>query len=220
MSTTHNPDPSTDQASGPPQPKYLVVSSLAVIACCRSRCSHAQGLTADWADFKHQPASNVCTGAGWFSAPGATTICENAIVSCPKYRQHLVSTSPNTKAHPASLNGVINVLQRRRRNRPCGATPTGTPDRAAHHGADLLRCGLLKLAGGLDCGVGGNGSRPVGQAFPRQHPNGACRPATFINWVYNNVYLPITQQGSGGNPKGGNVRPGIERRLGTDRLIP
>jgi hypothetical protein len=36
---------------------------------------------------------------------------------------------------------------------------------------------------------------------------GACRPATFMNYVFNNIYLPITQ-GTSGNPRAGMCAQG------------
>jgi hypothetical protein len=38
--------------------------------------------------------------------------------------------------------------------------------------------------------------------------NAACRPATFLNYVYNNIYLPIAT-GSGGNPNAGMCAQGF-----------
>ncbi len=38
--------------------------------------------------------------------------------------------------------------------------------------------------------------------------NAACRPATFLNYVYNNIYLPITT-GNNGNPNAGMCAQGF-----------
>jgi hypothetical protein len=43
--------------------------------------------------------------------------------------------------------------------------------------------------------------------YPGNIQNAACRPATFLNYVYNTYYLPITR-GTGGNPKAGMCAQG------------
>jgi hypothetical protein len=46
------------------------------------------------------------------------------------------------------------------------------------------------------------------QTFDANIQNAACRPATFLNYVYNNIYQPLTQ-GRHGNPNAGMCAQGF-----------
>jgi hypothetical protein len=166
--------------------------------------AHAQG-SLPIGQISNITASNVCTGAGWFSAPGATTICENAIVSCP----NTVNTGVNfAYTSPSGIpNGVITFFNGGDGTAPAGDA-TGTPAAPLTMAQTYFAAGYEIVQVAWTAAWEGTDQGQSGQLFPGNIQTAACRPATFINWVYNNVYLPITQQGSGGNPKAGMCAQG------------
>jgi hypothetical protein len=207
MSTTSNSGPEYPISLRPKTKiatRLLLASTLTAIALCVLPApAHSQG-SLSIGQISNITPSNVCTGAGWFSSAGATTTCENAIVSCP----NTINTGVNfAYTSPAGLvNGVVTFFNGGDGTAPAGDA-TGTPAAPLTMAQTYFNAGYEIVQVAWTAAWEGTDQGQSGQLFPGNIQAAACRPATFINWVYNNVYLPITQ-GTGGNPKAGMCAQG------------
>lgn len=148
--------------------------------------------------------SNSCTGMGWFTSAGFTTTCETADVVCPN-----TATAGFTFAYTspqAVPNGVVIFFNGGDGTMPYGDA-TGTPAAPLTMAQLYFSAGYEVVQLAWNAAWQGTNQGQLGILYPGNIQAAACRPATFINWIYNNVYLPITQ-GIHGNPSAGMCAQG------------
>lgn len=185
--------------------QLLLATSLIGIALCLSPAlAHAQ--------YGSLPVGQVtgvtaegCPGSGWY--PGMH--CYSAsITGCTTTTQmdfNFGYLSPTS----GTIQGVIVFFNGRDGTLPDGAA-TGTPAGEWEFITDYLGAGyeVVQLAWSFPWQQYYNpwpgGGTPAALSNVQA---GACRPATFMNYVFNSIYLPITQ-GASGNPRAGMCAQG------------
>jgi hypothetical protein len=168
--------------------KLLLASTLAVIALCIFAIPTYAQTPLPIGQISSITPSNNCTGGSWFST--ASTTCDEAIVSCPNT---VNTTVVFAYTIPAGLpNGVVMFFTGGDGTAAAGdatgsqAAPLTMPQTYFAAGFAIVQLAWGAAWEGTDQGQSG-------QLFPGNIQTAACRPATLINWVYNNVYLPIAQ---------------------------
>lgn len=221
MSTTRNSGPEYPISLRPKTTittKVLIVSVLAVVALCLLAAPihtvHASSGSLPIGTWTPPANSTNCSGTGWYSytASNGTTYyvtCQSMTISCPNTAPISVTfgyLSPATII-PGPVNGTVTFFNGGDGTSPEGAA-TGTPNAELNmanyyfgQGYEVVQ--LQWASPWQETDLPGQAGNP----YPGNVQTAACRPATFLNYVYGNIYSLIST-GSGGNPKAGMCAQG------------
>jgi hypothetical protein len=191
--------------------KVFIVSALAVLALYAFTTSaRAQSLSTGQLT-NVTASSTACSGSHWFSYQGIPASCYTATVqNCPNTDNFgltfaylnpagLVQNVPKTLGVIVFFNGGDGTDP--------GGDATGTPSAPLTMAGYYFSQGYEIVQTAWQYAWQETDAGQLGQLHPGNIQNAACRPATFLKWVYQNVYLPITQ-GTNGYAKAGMCAQG------------
>ncbi|MFZ0322307.1 MAG: hypothetical protein WAL56_24480 [Candidatus Sulfotelmatobacter sp.] len=207
MSTTRNCGPECPISLRPKTTtanRVLIVSALAVIACCLfSTLAQAQYGSLPIGQVT-PPTAQSCNGSGWYPGINCYSATITGCTNTTTMNFNFGYLSPST----AKTNGVIVFFNGKDGTDPVGDA-TGSSTGEWQFIKDYLSAGyeVVQVAWGFAWqqyfSPWPGGSSPSIANVQA----GACRPATFMNYVFNNIYLPITK-GTNGNPNAGMCAQG------------
>jgi hypothetical protein len=207
MSTTSNSGPEYPISLRPKTTtKVLIVPALAVIALCMfSIPTFAQGSLPLGSMATPQFLGPCSQANSWYYYTNNNTTypmtCQTAVMTCPNTQQigltygYLSPVGVLANFTQKQPNGVVVILN------GGNGTLSDLGDFALAGNFFAAGYEVVEIAWGDDWEQTYD---PFGSNTPAYGniQNAACRPATFLNFVYNSIYLPITQ-GTGGNQTAG-----------------
>jgi hypothetical protein len=185
--------------------KLLIISALAVIACCLfSTLAQAQYGSLPVGQVTGVTSASCLSSSGWY--PGMN--CYSATISGCTNTTNMNFTYGYLTPASGKIQGVIVFFNGKDGTVPVGDA-TGSSTGEWQFIQDYIGAGYEVVQIAWNFAWQQYYSPWPGGSSPSiaNVQAGACRPATFLNYVFNNIYLPITQ-GSNGNPHAGMCAQG------------